>query len=116
MVTRSRDSPGRAGLCDAADKMELRDNRQEEVGVDWVESFRIRGGVDLMPIQDDLLGEAFFFLIKSRKESCGGKPTDTLLDLNSQGEILYFFWPRYFSGRGASIFFGHTMPDFILHH
>lgn len=41
--------------------MELQDNRQDEVEVDWVEGLGIRGGVDLMPPRDDILGEAFFF-------------------------------------------------------
>lgn len=41
--------------------MELQDNRQDEVEVDWVEGLGIRGGVDLMPNRDDILGEAFFF-------------------------------------------------------
>lgn len=41
--------------------MELQDNRQDEVEVDWVEGLGIRGGVDLMPNHDDILGEDFFF-------------------------------------------------------
>lgn len=47
------------GLCDGADKMELQDNQQDEVEVDWLEGSGIRGGLDLMPNHDDILLEAF---------------------------------------------------------
>lgn len=39
--------------------MELRDNQQDEVEVDWVDGLGIRGGLDLMPNHDDILVQAF---------------------------------------------------------
>lgn len=39
------------------------------MGVDWEEGLGIRGGVDLMPNHDDILGEAFFFSL-ANPEKC----------------------------------------------
>lgn len=70
--------------------MELQDNQQDGEEVDWVEGWRIRGGLDLMPNHDDILVEAF--LPTNLEEGVErGKLMTRLWDFNTQGRILLLF-------------------------
>lgn len=88
--------------------MELRDNQQDEVEVDWVEGLGIRGGLDLN--HDDILVAAFLPTIWEREWGWdGGGLMATLWDFDTQGKILEVcFQSLYFSGCGTSSFSPHN--------